>query len=142
MNPIDRFIRDHKLSINSLAGLAGVTPQVVRRTMQGLFHSIPPALLDAMRSLEPMKDFEHAYAAFTEEIHVDLPTSGFDTWIEWRRSIAPSLLAFCKHFKIQPTIIDNYEKGRTEELPHFLYKKLVRLAGEDYAERIAKLPRN
>jgi DNA-binding XRE family transcriptional regulator len=158
-NPVAEFREENSLTQEQLANYAGVTRQVVTKVEAGLFDYIPPSIMNvitAYRGAEGLAS-EREYIQWIDQevkaldkgifppvgkeaMYTPIPIK---TFIDWRYHISESVNGFCTLLKIQPIIISNYEKGKTQNLPEIL-KTRLRTAGlsEVYILELERLPRH
>lgn len=156
-NPVLAFREENSLTQDQLANYAEVTRQVVTKAEAGLFDYIPPSIMNVMIAYEGAAAHERELA-YTEWIDFTLKeTVTPDTFlpvgqwvaeevysfVDWRYSVRSSVNGFCTLMKIQPIIISNYEKGKTQNLPELL-KQRLRTVGvtETYILELERLPRH
>lgn len=154
-NPIAKFREENSLTQDQLANYAEVTRQVVTKAEAGLFDYIPPSIMQVMVAYEGPSAAEHQleytnWLDFTlkSTITPDMfPPVGewfaeeINSFVDWRFTINHSVNGFCTMMKIQPIIISNYEKGKTQNLPELL-KERLRTVGvtETYILELERLP--
>lgn len=154
-NPVAEFRELNSLTQDQLANYAEVTRQVVTKAEAGLFDYIPPSLMRVIEAYEGAAASERQLA-YTEWIDSTLkanvtadmfPPVGewfaeeINSFVDWRFTINQSVNGFCTMMKIQPIIISNYEKGKTQNLPELL-KQRLRTVGvtETYILELERLP--
>lgn len=153
-NPVAEFREENSLTQEQLANYAGVTRQVVTKVEAGLFDYIPPSIMNVITAYrgaeglamerEYLKWIDHEVKKLKD---TDFPPVGkwydweIESFIAWRYFISDSVNGFCTKLKIQPIIISNYEKGKTQNLPELL-KTRLRTAGlsEVYILELERLP--
>ncbi len=142
-------VKDARLSVGltqrEMASLAGVTEQVVLKTEQGLYPSIPPSMYGVLKVLDPNADLDQVAFQYENWIlqelgHVKLPSVGsYDTpvgFISWRahvcllNNVQNSVSGFCKLMKINPYVIQKYEAGRLKQTPVQLVERIAYIKGE------------
>lgn len=164
-NPVFLFRQENNLTQEQLANYADVTRQVVTKVEAGLFDYIPPSIMAVMQAYLGTEALaaEREYLKWIDSQVRVIPLSTFPpvgiggeaidkdginhaelvvrTFIDWRYSISESVNGFCTLMKIQPIIISNYEKGKTQNLPEIL-KTRLRTAGlsEVYILELERLP--
>lgn len=144
-NPIRTYRDDYKLSQKDLARLAGITEQVVLKAEQGMYPTIPPALLWAIINLSGAASLyvKLQYEEWiVDELHkVSLPV-GSDQMIhdivlfkDWKtavcalNSVPDSVNQFCKLFKINPYVINKYISGKMKGVPVQLIERIATIRG-------------
>lgn len=154
-NPIAVFRELNSLTQDQLANYAEVTRQVVTKAEAGLFDYIPPSIMRVMEAYEGSSAAEHQLE-YTKWIDSTLkanvtaetfPPVGewfaeeINSFVDWRFTVNHSVNGFCTLLKIQPIIISNYEKGKTQNLPELL-KERLRTVGvtETYILELERLP--
>jgi len=156
-NPVFLFRQENSLTQEQLANYADVTRQVVTKVEAGLFDYIPPSIMNVMQAYLGTEALaaEREYLKWIDEQVKGIPLSTFPpvgkggehvhvpikTFIDWRYAISESVNGFCTLLKIQPIIISNYEKGKTQNLPEIL-KTRLRTVGlsEVYILELERLP--
>ena len=150
VNPVTRFREERNLSLSEMAALAEVTEQVVRNVEHGLFNHLPPSIERGMvkvagRSARLARlDYEEWLVGQLTNSKLELPKlDSVKSFVRWRLAISDSVLGFCKLLKVQPTIVQNYEYGKTKNLPYIIVDR-VRALGydEEYIEWMKSLPNN
>lgn len=147
-NPVKTLRVSCGLTQRALASLAGVTEQVVLKTEQGLYPSIPPSMYAVARVLDPSIDldvmaFQYEQWILQELNTVRLPLASesvqYDTpvgFINWRAHVCllnhvqNSVNGFCKLMKINPYVIQKYEAGRLKQVPVQLIERIAYIKGE------------
>ena len=146
MNPIKKVREESKLTMKAFASLAGVTEQNVVRAESGMFGSLPPSILKAVRALTGLdeRDTLAAYEEWVEEElkNVRLPDPHSDrmildrvSFIEWKNNVCTlndmphTTVAFCKLFKLHPYVIDKWEGGKLKSAPLQLVQRLAHMRG-------------
>jgi DNA-binding XRE family transcriptional regulator len=154
-NPVLAFREANSLTQDQLANYAEVTRQVITKTEAGLFDYIPPSIMKVMQAYEGASALDHQteYTQWIDEILKSTVTVStfppvgewfaeeINSFVDWRFSVSQSVNGFCTLMKIQPIIISNYEKGRTQNLPEIL-KTRLRTVGvsETYILELERLP--
>jgi len=154
-NPVAAFREENSLTQDQLANYAEVTRQVVTKTEAGLFDYIPPSIMRVIEAYEgaAASDRQLAYTEWIDStlkqtVNPELfPPVGewfaeeINSFVDWRFTVNQSVNGFCTLMKIQPIIISNYEKGKTQNLPELL-KQRLRTVGvtETYILELERLP--
>ena len=154
-NPVAAFREENSLTQDQLANYAEVTRQVVTKTEAGLFDYIPPSIMRVIEAYEGGAASERQLAytewidfVLKQTVSVDtFPPVGewmveeINSFVDWRFTVNHSVNGFCTLMKIQPIIISNYEKGKTQNLPELL-KQRLRTVGvtESYILQLERLP--
>lgn len=154
-NPVLAFREANSLTQDQLANYAEVTRQVVTKAEAGLFDYIPPSIMKVMQAYEGASALgrEVDYLKWIDVTIKETVTPGMfppvgewfaeeiNSFVDWRFSVSHSVNGFCTLMKIQPIIISNYEKGRTQNLPELL-KTRLRTVGvtEAYILELERLP--
>lgn len=129
-----------------MASLAGVTEQVVIRAESGMFGSLPPAVIEAIRVLtgDSSEDITKAYDEWVniELSQVILPEPEYDKailngddFIGWMATVCGlndvpnTSVGFCKLFKMHPYVIDKWISGRLKSAPIQLIQRLAHMRG-------------
>lgn len=154
-NPVAAFREENSLTQDQLANYAEVTRQVVTKTEAGLFDYIPPSIMNVITAYEggAASARQLAYTEWidttlkeTVDIGIFVPVGQWvaeeiNSFLDWRFSINQSVNGFCTLMKIQPIIISNYEKGKTQNLPELLKQRLRTLGvSETYILELERLP--
>ena len=149
-NPVTKFREDRNLSLAEMAELAGVTEQVIRNAEHGLFNHLPPSIERGMVKVAGKSarlarlDYDEWLVGQLELSKVELPRiDSVKTFVRWRMAVSDTVLGFCKLLKVQPTIVQNYEYGKTKNLPYIIVDR-VRALGydEEYVEWLKSIPAN
>ena len=154
-NPVAAFREENSLTQDQLANYAEVTRQVVTKVEAGLFDYIPPSIMNVIEAYEgaDAKERQLKYTEWIDTILKETVTPGtfvpvgqwnaeeINSFLDWRFSVNQSVNGFCTLMKIQPIIISNYEKGKTQNLPELL-KQRLRTVGvsETYILELERLP--
>lgn len=143
---LDSEGRFRTLNRTTLAELAGVQYTVVHRTEMCLYERIPPTLLHFMKShSSPYEDYPQMYRndcrltldkhIFEEERKshasgkhwlVELPSESrvpVGSFKEWRTRHFDSVMDMAKLLMVNPTIIMNWESGKTKNFPEPIHRK-------------------
>ena len=147
-NPIRKIREELGLTQSALADVAGVTEQVILKTEQGLYPTIPPSTMRAMAHLSNLSVglIEALYEDWiNQELRkVKLPTGNVlaeawnsrHTFHGWRvvvcrlNSVPDSVNSFCKLFKMNPYVIQKYETGKMRQTPLQLVERVAYIKGE------------
>lgn len=136
------------MSQREAAVICEVTEQVVLKTEQGLYPTIPPSVLFAFSNLSNLSVglIEASYEDWImQELRkVALPKNTFmtdfwqsaTTFREWRglvcalNDVPNSVNSFCKLFKMNPYVIQKYEGGKLKSTPVQLTERVAYMKGE------------
>lgn len=152
IHPIKKYRTEANLSQKELAAMAGITEQVILKAEQGLYPTLPPSVLRAMRELtgKSFTEIEDEYEAWNlEELtHVVLPVSSashtsvgippseerqlrdpmlFKHWMHLvcdLNDVPTNVNAFCKLLKIHPYVIQKWTAGKMKEVPAQLLERV------------------
>ena len=160
-HPLAKFRDSHHLSQDDLANLAGITRQIITLTEQGVYPTIPPAIIKALKyEFGPLatRGLQESHEEWIHReldavdvrplMHIEmnhiepdrLPV-GVNSFVQWRNLISDSVSAFGKLVKIQPVTIRKYESGATHNLPVQLVDRLKDWGfSEAYIDAVANLP--
>lgn len=146
MNPIKEVRLDHNLTQKAFASLAGVTEQIVIRAEGGMFGTLPPSMINAIKvftgesSLVIVDKYEDWVERELKE--VKLPDASSDhmildriTFLDWKSTVCalnnvPNTgVGFCKLFKMHPHVIDKWESGKLKSAPLQLVQRLAHMRG-------------
>lgn len=145
-NIVTRIRRDYRLTQKQIADTAGITEQVVLKAEQGLYPTLPPALLDALYQFTGTRKavLESEYELWIDEAisQVKLPSHLGNQMItdpilfnEWRSTVCgmnhvpDNINAFCKLLKIHPYVIQKYSAGKMKGVPIQLIKRIGQIKG-------------
>lgn len=147
-NPIKKIRTELHMTQREAADVCEVTEQVVLKTEQGLYPTVPPSVLFAFASLSNLSVglIEASYEDWiNQELRkVKVPTNTFmtdfwnsaTTFPEWRglvcalNDVPNSVNAFCKLFKMNPYVIQKYEGGKLKATPVQLVERVAYIKGE------------
>jgi transcriptional regulator with XRE-family HTH domain len=146
MNPIKEVRLDHNLTQRAFASLAGVTEQIVIRAESGMFGTLPPSIVNAVRVFtgQPSMVIIDNYEAWVEKElkEVKLPAASSDhmildriQFVEWKvvtcslNDVPATTVGFCKLFKMHPHVIDKWESGKLKSAPLQLVQRLAHMRG-------------
>lgn len=146
MNPIKEVRLDHNLTQKAFASLAGVTEQIVIRAESGMFGTLPPSMINAIKVFtgESSLVIVDKYEAWVEKElkEVKLPAGSSDnmileriSFIDWKvvvcslNNVPPTTVGFCKLFKMHPHVIDKWESGKLKSPPLQLVQRLAHMRG-------------
>ena len=149
-NPVTKFREDRGLSLSEMAELSNVTEQVIRNAEHGLFNHLPPSIERGMVKVAGKSarlariEYDEWLLNTLEKSKLELPPVGsVRTFVRWRYAISDSVLGFCKLLKVQPTIVQNYEYGKTRNLPSIIVDRVRALGyNEEYVDWLKNLPAN
>ena len=144
MNPIKLIRESNHLSQKAAASLCGITEQVILKTEQGLYPTMPPSVLGAFAELGgcTQNELEYRYEKWIDEelLKVKLPTTidiahpseflHFRTIVCGINNMPDSVNAFCKLFKMNPYVIQKFEAGRLKQTPLQLVERIAYIKGE------------
>jgi len=156
-HPLALFRDSHHIAQDDLANLAGITRQIVVLTEQGVYPTIPPAIIKAIKyeygplATRGLNEYHHEWILqeldkvdISPLINIGAPDRlpvGVDTFVDWRNLISDSVSNFGKTVKIQPVTIRKYESGATHNLPVQLQERLQYWGFSGaYIEAVANLP--
>jgi DNA-binding XRE family transcriptional regulator len=145
-NPVKVVREEHNLTQRAFASLAGVTEQVVIRAESGMFGSLPPSIIEAVRTLNewPSERITLEYESWvTKELsEVELLDPKLDEMIlnpkefkDWMKAVCAlngvpnTSVGFCKLFKMHPYVIDKWISGRLKSAPIQLIQRLAHMRG-------------
>lgn len=141
MNPIKSYREEYHLSQRALASLCGITEQVILKSEQGVFPTLPPAVLNGIATLtgDSAIHIEQSYEDWVkrELAKVDLPHPAQDGYIRdfllfktWMRDVcilngAPDTVnSFCGIIKLHPYVIQKWIAGKMKEVPRQLVERV------------------
>jgi transcriptional regulator with XRE-family HTH domain len=143
-NPIKILRMELGLTQGALASIAGITEQVILKSEQGLYPTLPPTVLRALSKVTGISE-SNIEAQYEEWINselklVELPpaTLKFDTpesFLLWKAELCTlnevpnSVVAVCKLLKINPYVIQKYEAGRLKQTPLQLVERVAFIRG-------------
>lgn len=146
MNPVKKVREESHLTMKAFASLAGVTEQNVVRAEGGMFGSLPPSIIEAIKALTGLA-YEDIVAAYEEWVEaelkeVKLPHPSSDkmildraTFVDWKYTVCAlndtpnTTVGFCKLFKMHPYVIDKWESGKLKSAPLQLVQRLAHMRG-------------
>lgn len=146
MNPIKAYREEFHLSQRALASLCGITEQIILKVEQGVFPTLPPAVLKGLSTLteDSQSNIEASYEDWIkrELKTVTLPAGRdgairdcllFKTWMEEvceLNEVAPTINAFCGVIKLHPYVIQKWVAGKMKEVPRQLVERVRFIRGE------------
>lgn len=148
-NPIILFRDRYNLSQQELAEQASVTYRVVRDAELGMFNNLPPSLEAVIEQFEGRDRARRVRLDYEDwlENHISvtlkqLPSVGsVRNFIDWRFKIGRTTNEFCRKMRLQHTIVNNYENGKTKNLPQLIEKRLRKIgANNEYIAWVRALP--
>lgn len=150
INPVTKFREERGLSLSEMAELANVTEQVIRNAEFGLFNHLPPSIERGMVKMAGRTarlarlDYDEWLLHSVSNSKIELPKiDSVPTFVRWRYGVSDTVLGFCKLLKVQPTIVQNYEYGKTKNLPYIIVDRVRALGySEEYIEWLKQLPAN
>ena len=144
-NIVTRIRKDYRLTQKQIADTAGITEQVVLKAEQGLYPTLPPALLQSLHDLTGTRKvfLETEYERWIDEslANIKLPEVGnqmvtdYILFNEWRSTVCgmnhvpDNINAFCKLLKIHPYVIQKYSAGKMKGVPIQLIKRIGQIKG-------------
>lgn len=144
-NIITRIRKEYRVTQAYIASLAGITEQVVLKAEQGMYPTLPPALLEALHEITAISKarLEHEYEEWilSELARVKLPSVGhqmvtdYILFNEWRSSVCgingvpDNINSFCKLLKIHPYVIQKYSAGKMKGVPVQLIERIGQIKG-------------
>lgn len=144
-NIVTNIRKDYRQTQSSIASLAGITEQVVLKAEQGMYPTLPPALLEALHDITGFnKDrIEQLYEVWIKEelSNVKLPSVGHQMvtdhllFNEWRSAVCnmnhvpDNINSFCKLLKIHPYVIQKYSAGKMKGVPVQLIERIGQIKG-------------
>jgi transcriptional regulator with XRE-family HTH domain len=139
-SPIKLYRDEYKLSQKALASLCGITEQVILKAEQGVFPTLPPAVLNGLAYLTGDSAFniEQSYEDWInrELPRVILPEGRdsaitnpifFKTWMDSvcdLNDVPSTINSFCSLIKIHPYVIQKYVAGKMKEVPRQLVERV------------------
>lgn len=147
-NPVKKIRKDLNLTQREAASIAGVTEQVILKTEQGLYPTMPPSVLYSFGHLSNLSVglIEAMYEDWiNQELRtVKLPQAVglYDAWTSryefrgWRtvvcrlNDVSDTVNSFCKLFKMNPYVIQKYESGKLKQTPLQLVERVAYMRGE------------
>lgn len=140
MNPIKAYREEFHLSQRALASLCGITEQVILKAEQGVFPTLPPAVLKGLEVLtkDSQSNIEQSYEDWVkrELKKVDLPDGRdgairdpllFKTWMDTvceMNGVPPTINSFCGIIKLHPYVIQKWVAGKMKEVPRQLVERI------------------
>jgi DNA-binding XRE family transcriptional regulator len=140
MNPIKAYRTEYHLTQRELASVCGITEQVVLKSEQGVFPTLPPSILEGLHTLsgDSKENIELSYEDWIkrELKDVKLPTGrdaairDFVLFKTWMKSICElnevpvTINSFCGLIKIHPYVIQKYVSGKMKEAPRQLVERI------------------
>lgn len=144
-NPIIAFRKDRRETQRTLADIAGITEQVVLKAEQGMYPTLPPALLQGLQDITGFNKhrIEQEYEGWIQdELHkVKLPSVGnhmvtdYLLFNEWRsvvcniNHVPDNINSFCRLLKIHPYVIQKYSAGKMKGVPIQLIERIGQIKG-------------
>jgi transcriptional regulator with XRE-family HTH domain len=145
MNPLKELRIAYHLSQREAASICGITEQVILKTEQGLYPTMPPSVLYAFSAYVQVTpeslESEYEYWINAELLKVKLPV-GLPTprtpaeFLQWRghvcllNKVPDTLNSFCKLFKINPYVMQKFEAGKLKQTPLQLVERIAFIRGE------------
>lgn len=148
MNPIKAYREEFHLSQRALASLCGITEQMILKVEQGVFPTLPPAVLKGLNTLtgDSVENIEKSYEDWIlrELKKVDLPNTNtladtairdpltFKQWMELVCELngAPTTInSFCGIIKLHPYVIQKWVAGKMKEVPRQLVERVRYIRG-------------
>lgn len=145
MNPLKQYREEYNLSQKDLADRAGITEQVILKAEQGMYPTIPPALLWALCNITGYSStaIEKSYEEWIwEALHnVKLPLNAdkmvtdhvlFRDWMGSTcalNDVADNVNSFCRLMKIHPYVISKYVSGKMKGVPVQLVERIATIRG-------------
>lgn len=143
MNPIKAYRTEYHLSQRDLSSLCGITEQVVLKAEQGVFPTMPPALLTGLATLtgDSKTNIELSYEDWIkrELKTVDLPSDRhmdnlLRDFVLFKDKYLPTVCrlnnvpvtisSFCALIKIHPYVIQKFVSGKMKETPRQLLERI------------------
>lgn len=144
-NPIIAFRKDRRETQRTLADIAGITEQVVLKAEQGMYPTLPPALLEALTQITGFSKYriENEYEGWIQDElrKVKLPSVGnqmvtdYVLFNEWRSAVCgingvpDNINSFCRLLKIHPYVIQKYSAGKMKGVPIQLIERIGQIKG-------------
>ena len=144
-NIITQIRKDYRETQSSIAKLAGITEQVVLKAEQGMYPTMPPALLQALHDITGFSKarIESEYERWIDRelFKVRLPSTGnqmvtdYILFNEWRSAVCgmnkvpDNINSFCKLLKIHPYVIQKYSAGKMKGVPIQLVQRIAQIRG-------------
>lgn len=144
-NPITIIRKDYRETQSSIARRAAITEQVVLKAEQGMYPTLPPALLQALSDITGVnkRQLESSYEYWIDDElkKVKLPNTGnqmvtdYILFNEWRSAVCgmnhvpDNINSFCKLLKIHPFVIQKYSAGKMKGVPVQLIQRIAQIKG-------------
>lgn len=145
IHPVKKYRTEANLSQKELASMAGITEQVILKAEQGLYPTLPPSVLRALRELTGLSftELEDEYEAWNNEElkKVILPVLSvgneetrlrdpmlFKSWMHLvcdLNDVPTNVNSFCKLLKIHPYVIQKWTTGKMKEVPTQLLERVA-----------------
>ncbi len=147
-NPIKRLRTELGMTQSTAASIAGVTEQVILKTEQGLYPTMPPSVLYSFAELSGLSVgiIAAMYDDWINEalLTVKLPQAvgldeaylnrfefhGWKTVVCRLNGVPDTVNSFCKLFKMNPYVIQKYESGKLKQAPLQLVERVAFIKGE------------
>lgn len=140
MNPIKAYREEFHLSQRALASLCGITEQMILKVEQGVFPTLPPAVLKGLSTLtnDSQSDIEQSYEDWIkrELKKVTLPVGRdgairdfllFKQWMDEvcdLNEVPQTINSFCSVIKLHPYVIQKWAAGKMKEVPRQLVERV------------------
>lgn len=167
-NPVVQFVEKNTnsevSSFKRFARACGVSEQTISKINKGLYNQLPPSVAKTLAkySGQSVNAWGMAYQSWraecikmlrqdiatgkipAEALYLDakeLPKT-FESFVDWRRSLNPSLMGFCSEFYLHQGTMYRFESGEGFEIPVSLRDRLLFLGCDfDYIDALRRLPR-
>lgn len=168
-NPVMEFVEqnhnNYEISnFKNFARTCGVSEQTITKINKGLYNQLPPSVAKTLAhySGRTVNEWGMAYKAWRDEciamlkkdieegripaeslyLSAEEITQQFESFVDWRRSLHPSLMGFCSEFYLHQGTMYRYESGEGFDIPVVLKDRLLFLGcDEDYINALKRLPR-
>lgn len=144
MNPIKQIREEAHLSQREAASIAGITEQVVLKSEQGMYPTLPPSILEAFATIsgETKQTIEFRYEKWIDDelrkvklpvtINIEHPSEflHFRSVVTKLNDVPDTTNSFCKLFKMNPYVIQKFEAGRLKQTPLQLVERIAYIKGE------------
>lgn len=143
---------ENDMGLQTFAGYAGVSQQIVLRTDQGVYADIPISILTALLELSRItsNDLKIKYAQYIKEhrlwaqaekplnpnhiLHADSPLHPL---VSWRILCGyESRMSFCTAFCLHSSTITRFEAGEAKSVPHILKELFLDIYDTDQAMEV------
>jgi len=144
-NNITQIREDFNLTQKQIASQCAITEQVVLKAEQGMYPTMPPALLEGLHYLtgysKARLESEYERWIDSELFKVRLPSTGnqmvtdYVLFNEWRSTVCgmnkvpDNINSFCKLLKIHPYVIQKYSAGKMKGVPIQLVQRIAQIRG-------------